>query len=85
MKQLGNAGVRIITFKTIFGLNDRHMRNIISAASAMKIFLEKGNSIYFYDLDGDWHTITSKEDEGQVIIFGNNIMFNQEKLKISDN
>jgi len=85
MKQLGNAGVRIISFKTIFGLTDMHMKNVSSSGYAIKIFLDKSNSIHFYDVDNDWHTITSKQDQTPLIIFGNNIMFSQEKLRISDN
>ena len=86
MKNCGNAGSRIVNFKTVYGIDNDDFENFVNRTNpVMKIKLEKDRSICFTDMDGDSHMITNhRENIAYVMIFDSNIIFNQEQVKIKD-
>ncbi len=86
MKSCGNAGSRIINFKTIYGITKDNFEGFINkGSSVMKIKLGKNSLICFTDMDNDSHMITNYKNEiADVMVFGSNIIFNQEQVNIKD-
>jgi len=86
MKNYGNAGCRIINFKTVYGIDKDDFENFVNRTNpVMKIKLEKDRFICFTDMDGDSHIITNHRDDiVYVMIFDSNIIFNQEQVSIKN-
>lgn len=86
MKQFGNAGYRIVSFKTIWGLDSKQseaIRNTIKPV--MEIPLSQNMTIFYTDTDSDSHMITNKVSRTiTIIIFDGNMMFNQEDVEITE-
>lgn len=86
MKGCGNAGSRIVNFKTVYGMSNKNFESFANAdGPVVKITLEQKTSICFTDTDGDSHKIkNSKSYSVDVLVFYNNIVINQEQVTISD-
>ena len=82
MKNLGNTGCRILTFKSIVGLSKNQLRSIYEGEPNPRI--NKDTSVYVCDIDGDEHRLHSKSDDARIGINGNTILFDHDSFTVED-